>query len=140
MIVVIRDRIVEARAARWLIVAAALLAFPSAAAEASRSPPLRDPVTLNIGINCQWQKPCIDKQRRAMKRALAFVKKKNPPLWKIQQCNRNASRRGQRVDWVGYDHCIRNPGLRYMPPTTPASLRKNKRRSGARARPRPVTA
>ena len=28
-----------------------------------------------------------------------------------QLCNRNAGRGGYRVDWVGFEHCIRNSGL-----------------------------
>lgn len=89
---------------------AALAATPGDA----KLPPLRDPVFLNIGFVCQWQTRCIERQQRAMKRSLAFVKKQRPPAWKVQLCNRNASRnRGRgRVDWVGYYNCIRNDKLK----------------------------
>lgn len=97
-----------------LAIAAAILGTGGAGSTQAKLPPLRDPVFLNIGFVCQWQERCMDRQRRAMKRALAYVKKNHPPAWKIQLCNRNASRnRGRgRVDWVGYYNCIRNPGLR----------------------------
>jgi hypothetical protein len=93
----------------------ALLAFllalsgPAAAAAAA---PLHDTVSLNIGLNCQWQQRCIEQQYQAMKRALAYVRKAQPASWRIQQCNRNAARRRNRVDWVGFDNCIRNMMLR----------------------------
>jgi hypothetical protein len=104
-----------------ILVAAALAALPLAASEA-RTAVLHDPVALNIGVNCQWQPRCMTQQRVAMKRALSFVAKSRPPQWRIQLCNRNASRGGNRVDWTGFDHCIRNPRL-----WQPASLRKRKR-------------
>ena len=88
--------------------AALLIAFSAPAAAV----PLQDPVTLNIGLNCQWQQRCIDQQRRAMKRALSYVRKAQPAAWRIEQCNRNAARRRNRVDWVGFDNCIRNTLLR----------------------------
>jgi hypothetical protein len=91
-----------------------LLALSSPAASA----PLHDPVSLNIGLNCQWQKRCIDKQNHAMKRALSYVRKARPAAWRIQQCNRNAARRSGRVDWIGFDNCIRNTTLR-VPPRLP---------------------
>ncbi len=81
-----------------------------------------DPVALNIGVNCQWQSRCMADQRRAMNRALSFVAATRPPQWRVQLCNRNAGRGGYRVDWVGFDHCIRNSLLR------PAALRTVKRR------------
>ena len=96
--------------------AALLLALCSAASAAEARAPLHDAVSLNIGLNCQWQPKCIAEQKRAMKRALKYVKKKQPPAWRIQQCNRNAARTRYRVDWVGFDNCIRNAGLRYTPP------------------------
>ena len=70
--------------------------------------PLHDPVSLNIGLNCQWQPRCMDQQRSAMKRALTYVRKAQPAAWRIHQCNRNAARKRNRVDWVGFDNCIRN--------------------------------
>jgi len=93
-----------------LAVGAACLAPPAEA----KLPPLRDPVFLNIGFVCQWRDSCISKQRGAMKKALAYVDKYDPPAWKVQQCNRNASRyRGRgRVDWIGFNNCIRNKTIR----------------------------
>ena len=85
------------------------LAPPVAAA------PLHDPVTLNIGLNCQWQKGCMAQQHHAMKRALSYVSKKQPAAWRVHQCNRNAARNRNRVDWVGFDNCIRNAALRPAP-------------------------
>ena len=99
----------------------------SGSAAAAKLPPLRDPVFLNIGFVCQWQERCIERQKRAMKRSLSYVKKYRPPTWKIHLCNRNASRRGGRiergrVDWIGYYNCIRNPALRR--PSTVARRRR----------------
>ena len=104
-----------------ILAVAAFAAIPLSAGTA-RPAVLHDPVTLNIGVNCQWQPRCMERQRSAMKRALAFVAKARPAQWRIQLCNRNASRGGNRVDWVGFDHCIRNSGLRQ-----PAWSRKRKR-------------
>ncbi|HKX91402.1 MAG TPA: hypothetical protein VJM15_03125 [Sphingomicrobium sp.] len=84
----------------------------SGGARSSSPPPLYDPTFLNIGFVCRWEARCMDRQSDAMKRALKYVRKRNPPAWRIQLCNRNAGRKGQRVDWVGYDHCIRNKALR----------------------------
>ncbi len=87
-----------------------------AAAASARSPaPLYDPVSLNIGLSCQWQQQCIEDQTKAMKRALKYVKNKRPPSWRIQTCNRNASRKRFRVDWVGFNNCIRNASVRPLP-------------------------
>ena len=88
-------------------VVVALAAGPLQAAAKPRPVPLYDPVGLNIGFICQWQWQCMQQQNKAMARALKYVRAKNPPAWRIQACNRNASRKRQRVDWVGYDHCIR---------------------------------
>jgi hypothetical protein len=77
--------------------------------------PLHDPVVLNIGLNCQWQQRCIAQQHHAMKRALSYVSKKQPAAWRVQQCNRNAARSRNRVDWVGFDNCIRNASLKPSP-------------------------
>lgn len=96
--------------------AALALAGVLAAAAASAKPPLRDPVLLNIGFVCQWQHQCMQRQQRALARALSYVRKHRPPAWKVQLCNRNASRRRGRVDWIGYNNCIRNRSLR--PPVT----------------------
>jgi hypothetical protein len=75
-------------------------------------PPLRDPALLNIGFVCRWQSACMTKQDRAMRSSLNFVKTRKPPVWKIQLCNRNASRNGTRKDWAGFNRCIRNPAIR----------------------------
>jgi hypothetical protein len=72
---------------------------------------LHDPVALNIGVNCQWNSGCMAKQRAAMKRALHYVDGHRPPRWRVELCNRNAARGGYRVDWVGFDNCIRNASL-----------------------------
>jgi hypothetical protein len=113
---------------KWTsIIAFALVACAGVAAtSASARPPLYDPVFLNIGFVCQWNARCMDLQQKAMKRALKYVRKKDPPSWKIHQCNRNAARRRERVDWIGYDHCIRNEALRYAPPP-PKSPRRRSR-------------
>ena len=91
-----------------LALAALVLCSAGAAAAARTAPPLRNPVLLNIGFVCRWQASCMDKQERAMKRSLRYVRKSDPPNWKIQLCNRNASRRATRVDWIGFYNCIRN--------------------------------
>jgi hypothetical protein len=99
-----------ARMRLWLV--AALTIIGPASAGARPLAPLYDPVTLNIGLACQWQHHCIDAQVRAMKHARSFVARRKPPPWRIHQCNRNAARSGHRVDWVGFDNCIRNARLR----------------------------
>ena len=106
---------------KWILAAAALATFPTGAL-AEQRPILHDAVALNIGVNCQWQSPCMTQQRRAMKAALSFVAKRQPPPWRVQLCNRNAGRRGHRVDWIGFDHCIRNAGLKPAP-VRPARMR-----------------
>jgi hypothetical protein len=100
---------------KWTFAIAALAVF-STPADAQRRALLHDPETLNIGINCSWQTRCMAMQRRAMKSALSYVEKHRPPHWKVQLCNRNASRGRVSMDWVGYDHCIHNNTLR--PPRT----------------------
>ena len=87
----------------------ALLAWGVAA---DARPPIYNPVTLNIGLNCRWQQRCMEQQEAAMKRALDYVRKARPTSWRIHQCNRNAARSRYRVDWVGFDNCIRNATLR----------------------------
>ena len=56
----------------------------------------------------------MERQQSAMKKALRYVRKHDPEQWKLQLCNRNASRnRGRgRVDWIGFYNCIRNDKLR----------------------------
>jgi hypothetical protein len=97
---------------RWIL-AIAPLALGSAAVADGRRPLLYDPVELNIGVNCQWQSRCMTLQRAAMKRALAYVRTRHPPHSQVQLCNRNARRGGNRVDWIGYEHCIKNPRLKH---------------------------
>jgi len=93
------------------LVGVAMLLFASGAAW-TKVPPLRDPVFLNIGFVCQWEQNCIDKQQRAMKKALAYTKKYDPPSWKIHLCNRRAvQRKSGRTDWISYNNCIRNPAV-----------------------------
>jgi hypothetical protein len=106
---------------KWTI-AALLVAMAPAVMAAQGRVPLYDSIGLNIGINCRWQQRCIRDQQRAMTRALRYVKNEQPPEWRLHLCNRNASRGRNRVDWVGFDNCIRNTALR------PASMRSIKRR------------
>jgi len=89
----------------------ALAVLTLAASEARAAAPLYDPVALNIGINCQWQQKCQRRQHKALGDAARFIAAKNPPLWKIHLCNRNARRGQARVDWVGFNACIRNTQL-----------------------------
>lgn len=84
----------------------------SVRAGAEPRPILYDAVSLNIGVNCQWQSRCMSLQHKAMKRALNYVAGQQPPQWRVQLCNRNARRAGNRVDWMGFEHCIRNPALK----------------------------
>jgi hypothetical protein len=97
---------------KWILGASAALTMLPSSAGMARRPMLYDPVALNIGVNCQWQARCMERQRTAMKRALAYVANRKPAQWRMQLCNRNASRGGGRVDWVGFDHCIRNASLK----------------------------
>jgi hypothetical protein len=93
-----------------------LLVLAPATAEARSSAPLYDPVALNIGLSCQWEWRCMTDQHRAMDKALAYVRKYEPPQWRLHLCNRNAARNRSRVDWVGFNHCVRNESLRPVPP------------------------
>jgi hypothetical protein len=102
--------------------AAALVALSSAAMAAQAAAPLYDTVGLNIGFNCRWQQSCIAEQQRAMKHSLVYVKKRQPPVWRLHLCNRNASRGRNRVDWVGFNNCIRNASL--GPPRRSARKRR----------------
>ena len=96
---------------KWTLGAALLLTAMPAGSATGRAI-LFDPVALNIGVGCQWQAECMTKQRTAMASALTYVARKKPAQSLVHLCNRNASRGGGRVDWIGYDHCIRNPKLR----------------------------
>jgi hypothetical protein len=103
---------------RWVLATATLLAAIVASwagARSSSPPPLYDPVFLNIGFVCRWEPRCMDRQDDARKSALEFVRRQNVPAWRIQLCNRNAGRRGERVDWIGFDHCVRNATLAPAP-------------------------
>ena len=93
----------------------------AAEAQARAKPPLRNPALLNIGFVCRWQPRCIKVQEKAMARSLKFMKKYPPAPWKVQLCNRNASRNGTRKDWVGFENCLRNAALR-----APARPRKRR--------------
>lgn len=75
---------------------------------------LADPVMLNIGLSCQWQQQCMARQKTAMTKSLKYVAKYRPPQWRIHLCNKNAKRSRSRIDWIGFDHCIRNDSLRPM--------------------------
>ena len=114
-------RCIVGAAMERILLAAALAAIPFWEGGATASV-LHDPVALNIGVNCHWQTRCMSQQRAAMKRALNFVARSRPPQWRLQLCNRNASRGGNRVDWIGFDHCIRNAALK-----EPANFRKHRR-------------
>ena len=97
-------------------VAAGLVAVAGTAAQAK---PITDPVSLNIGLSCQWQQRCMSQQKKAMKRALKFVRKEQLPSWRIEMCNRNASKSRSRVDWIGFNNCVRNATLRPQPVRSP---------------------
>jgi hypothetical protein len=98
-----------------------LVSIGSGALAAQAPVPLYDSIGLNIGFNCRWQRSCIAEQQRAMKHSLAYVKRQQPPVWRVHLCNRNASRGRNRVDWVGFDNCIRNASLR---PRGPADKKR----------------
>lgn len=100
---------------KWTAAAAAALILCCVAARARASVPLNNPGLLNIGLSCRWEQRCMTTQRKAMQKALDYVRKARPPAWRVQLCNRNASRGYQRVDWIGFDHCIRNTALRPAP-------------------------
>ena len=100
----------------WMIAGTAIAVLAVAAPGAAGAKPLTDPVSLNIGLSCQWQQRCMSQQKKAMKRALKYVKKEQLPSWRIQMCNRNASKSRSRVDWVGFNNCVRNSELRPPPP------------------------
>jgi hypothetical protein len=95
------------------------LGIAGAAAASAEPPLLHNPAVLNIGFICRWEDRCMDRQNHAMKKSLAYVAKHHPPQWRVELCNRNASRvrtRGDwkrgRVDWIGFNKCVRNASLR----------------------------
>lgn len=94
------------------IIALAALALIGSRAEGRSGAPLYDPVMLNIGINCQWQQSCERRQLRAMASTHRLMATTRPPLWRVHLCNRNAARSPVRIDWVGFNNCIRNTSLR----------------------------
>ena len=102
------------RTAKLLITALALCAPAQSVAQSRWAPvpPLRNPALLNIGLICRWQSACITKQDAAMRSSLGYVKTRKLPAWKVQMCNRNASRNGTRKDWIGFNRCIRNRAIR----------------------------
>jgi hypothetical protein len=93
-------------------VAFAALALIASPVEGHGMAPLYDPVILNVGISCQWERHCERRQLKAMSHARKFIAHKRPPIWRIHMCNRNARRGPARVDWIGFDDCMRNPNLR----------------------------
>jgi hypothetical protein len=97
---------------KWILAAAAAAGVLAIGRSASARSLLHDPTELNIGVSCQWQARCMRAQRIAMKRSLTYMTKKRPPQWRVQLCNRNAARGGYRVDWIGFNNCIRNPALK----------------------------
>ena len=100
-------------ALRLTLVGLAAVLGAMAPAASAKTPPLRDPVFLNIGFVCQWQEECIQKQQKAMKQALAYGKRAKPTNWQVQFCNRRATfRRSGRIDWISYYSCIRSPKVR----------------------------
>jgi hypothetical protein len=94
------------------VIGAVLAMFHFGLNAAVLGPPIADGVLLNIGLNCKWQTRCMSTQAKAMKRSLDYVRKAAPANWRIHQCNRNAARSRYRIDWVGFDNCIRNPSIR----------------------------
>ncbi|HYX47577.1 MAG TPA: hypothetical protein VE820_12245 [Sphingomicrobium sp.] len=92
-----------------LVIAVAVLVACERGAQAAA--PLYDPVVLNIGVNCQWQPRCERRQHGAMKDAHRYIAHEHPPLWRIQLCNKNARRGAARIDWIGFNDCIRNNSL-----------------------------
>lgn len=115
-------------------IAIAALALLAAGSVGHSAAPLYDPVALNIGISCQWQQRCMAQQRHAMKDARSYMLKTGLPLWRVHLCNRNAARSPVRVDWVGFNNCIRNASLQPPPPPPPPA----KRRPAKRKRPSPM--
>jgi hypothetical protein len=124
------------RAMRRTIVAAALILLPTGSG-ALAGPPLSDPVTLNIGFVCQWQQRCMAQQKGAMKRSLKFVRKYQPPVWRVEVCNHNAARNRYRVDWVGFENCIRNTALPPLPTRSIIIVKKRPRRLTQNSPPPP---
>jgi hypothetical protein len=82
------------------------------AGEPPRRPLLKNPALVNIGYVCRWERRCMRTQEQAMNRAVKYVRKYQPPSWKVSLCTLNAARPRKRVDWIGFNNCIQNPRLR----------------------------
>ena len=93
------------------LIAILVLGLAAAGAEAQRAPPIH-PVVRNINLLCKSQSGCVQRQWRSMQAAFAFMRAKRPPVWKIEQCNRNAAKQRSRIDWIGFNNCIRNPKVK----------------------------
>jgi hypothetical protein len=87
------------------------LSVIGAASRALALAPIYDPVALNIGINCHWLRSCQLKQRNAMSDSRRFMAREHPATWRIHLCNKNARRGPARIDWIGFNNCIRNSHL-----------------------------
>ena len=90
------------------IIAAATAALSCATPLHARIAPVHNPILVKIGLICRWDNGCIGDQLQAMSAALDYVERKSPPTTRIHACNRNASRGRNRVDWIGFNNCIRN--------------------------------
>lgn len=95
-----------------LLIPLALAFTAPGSAQATRAPPLTNSALLNIGYVCRWDQRCMSRQEKAMNHALKYVGNRRPQVWKVQLCNRNAARKRSRVDWIGFNNCIRNDALR----------------------------
>jgi hypothetical protein len=97
--------------APWILPFSAIIALLISAAGNTQTRRAH-PVIQNIGTLCKWQKACMAKQQHSMQRALSYVAVNRPASWRVHLCNRNASRARNKVDWVGFDACIRNKKLK----------------------------
>ena len=85
-----------------------MLGWAAAGAVAAPGVAAIHPVVRNINLLCKSQSSCTQRQWRAMQSAFAFMREKRIPVWKIEQCNRNAAKQRSRIDWIGFNNCIRN--------------------------------
>lgn len=98
--------------ARWVLLTAAFGTW-IVSTDASARTRQAHPVIQNIGGLCGWRKQCMALQQRSMQSALSFVaSSRRLPMWRVHLCNRNASRASNKIDWVGFDACIRNKKLK----------------------------
>ena len=95
---------------RWAVIA--MLGWSAAGAAVPTRVGVIHPVVRNINLLCKSQSSCTQRQWRAMQNAFAFMREKRPPVWKIEQCNRNAAKQRSRIDWIGFNNCIRNPKIK----------------------------